>query len=72
MVQRYDFISVPPNFLMKSFVVSELLLTFAFEHRHDVRVRTAVGHNGKNKAFAIISRSAKSVGNLLGIKNATR
>jgi hypothetical protein len=33
MVQRYDFIPVPPNFLMKSFVVSELLLNFAFEHR---------------------------------------
>jgi hypothetical protein len=67
MVQRYDFISVPPNFLMKSFVVSELLLTFAFEHRHDVRVRTAVGHSGKKQSiryyFAFSQKRRKLIGN---------
>ena len=50
------------------FAVPNNLRIFAIEHRHDVRVRTAVGHRWKKKAFAIISRSAKSVGNLLGIK----
>jgi hypothetical protein len=33
------------------------MLTFAFEHRHDVRVRTAVGHVKLHIALAILGLS---------------
>ena len=57
-----------------SFVLCSLIRTFALDHRHACfRGNAGVTFVGKNiTAFAIISRSAKSVGNLLGIKNATR
>jgi hypothetical protein len=54
------------------FAVPNNLRIFAFEHRHDVRVRTAVGHRWKKKSIRYYFAFSQKRRKLIGNKNATR
>ena len=60
------------RFLPFFLFVSEIFLTFAFEHRHDVRERTAVGHIGKNKSIRYYFAYSQKRRKLFGNKNAQK